>query len=536
MKFRILCALTVSMAIEQAVAQNEARLELFPLNKVHLLESPFQKAQQTDLKYILALNPDRLLAPYLKEAGLAPRAESYPNWESSGLNGHIGGHYLSALSLMYASTSNPELLKRINYMVDQLEQCQQKNGDGYVGGVPDGKAMWKEVAAGTMTTFNKKWVPWYNLHKLYAGLYDAYTVAGNKKAKSVLVKLSDWALQLTANLSDDQMQKMLAMEHGGMNEVFAEVASITGDKKYLELAKRFSHKAILDPLLKNEVRLNGLHANTQIPKVTGFVKVAEVSGDKSWENAADFFFKTVTEHRSVSIGGNSTREHFHPSNNFSSMVDVREGPETCNSYNMLKLAKELYLSKGSVNYLDYYERTMYNHILSSQHPDGGFVYFTPMRPQHYRVYSVVDKGFWCCVGTGLENHAKYGELIYAHKSNDIYVNLYLPSVLNWKEKGLRLTQNAEIPYSETSKLTLQLSKPSSFSINFRKPEWLKDDVFTIAINGKQQQVTSTANGYVSLKRLWKSGDVITLNLPMETKAEFLQDNSPWVSFVHGPIV
>ncbi len=540
MKVKILCALTAFLLVKQAVAQKEPRLELFPLNKVRLLESPFERAQQTDLKYILALDPDRLLAPFFREAGLPSKAESYPNWERSGLDGHIAGHYLSALSLMYASTSNPELLKRLNYMVDQLAECQQKNGDGYIGGVPGGKAVWKEIAEGKTGGQNlllhKKWVPWYNLHKTYAGLYDAYAIAGNQKAKNLLIKFSDWAIQVTANLSDDDFQKMLGSEHGGMNEVFADVARITGDKKYLELAKRFSHKIILDPLLKHEDKLNRLHANTQIPKVVGFAKVAQVSGDKSWENAADFFYKTVTEHRSVSIGGNSVREHFHPSNNFSSMVDSREGPETCNSYNMLKLAKELYISKGNSNYLDYYERTMYNHILSSQHPNGGFVYFTSMRPQHYRVYSTVDKGMWCCVGTGLENHAKYGELIYAHKSNDIYVNLYLPSVLSWKEKGLTLTQNTEIPYKETSKLTLQLSKPGSFSINFRKPAWLKDNTFTIAINGKQQQVTTTANGYVSLKRLWKSGDIITLNLPMETKTEFLPDNSPWVSFIHGPIV
>lgn len=540
MKFKILCAFTLSLACLEGWAQKATKLELFPLTNVRLLASPFQKAQQTDLKYILALNPDRLLEPYLKEAGISTNVESYPNWENTGLDGHIGGHYLSALSLMYASTSHPELLKRINYMVDQLAICQDKNGDGYVGGIPGGKAAWKEIADGKISaqsfSLNKKWVPWYNIHKIYAGLFDAYAIAGNQKAKKVLVKLCDWAIQLTKNLSDDQVQKMLVSEHGGMNEVFANVYGITNDKKYLELAKRFSHKAILDPLLKQQDKLNGIHANTQIPKVIGFAKVAQVSGDKGWEDAADFFYKTVTEHRTVSIGGNSVREHFHPANNFSSMVDSREGPETCNSYNMLKLAKELYLAKGSLNYLDYYERTMYNHILSSQHPDGGFVYFTPMRPQHYRVYSVVDKGFWCCVGSGLENHGKYGELIYAHQSSDVYVNLYVPSVLTWKEKGLTLTQNTEIPYTETSKLSIKLNKPASFAINFRKPKWLKNDTFTISINGKQQQVETTANGYVSLKRFWKSGDVIMLSLPMETKAEFLPDNSPWVSFVHGPIV
>jgi len=528
------------LALQTSYAQQNNKVHLFPLSQVRLMESPFLQAQQTDLKYILALDPDRLLAPYVKEAGLSSKAENYPNWENTGLDGHIGGHYLSALSLMYGSTGNKELLNRINYMVNVLAQCQDKNGDGYLAGVPNGKAIWKDIAQGKINaqsfSLNNKWVPWYNIHKIYAGLYDAYAIAGNQKAKDVLVKLSDWAIKLTANLSDEQVQKMLTAEHGGMNEVFANVAVITGDKKYLELAKRFSHKVILDPLLKQQDKLNGIHANTQIPKVIGFEKIAQVSGDKSWETAADFFFKTVVEHRTVSIGGNSVREHFHPSNDFSSMVDSREGPETCNSYNMQKLAKELYLSKENTSYIDYYERAMYNHILSSQHPNGGFVYFTPMRPQHYRVYSVVDKGFWCCVGSGLENHGKYGELIYAHKNDEVLVNLYVVSVLNWKEKGLVLTQNTSLPYSENSSIAVKLSKPKTFAISLRKPVWIKGDGFQVSVNGKVVEAVADANNYLSVKRLWKNGDVISVNLPMETKAEYLPDNSDWVSFVKGPVV
>lgn len=519
--------------------QNE--LQSFPLSSVHLLESPFKQAQETDMRYILALDPDRLLAPYLREAGLQPKAQSYGNWENTGLDGHIGGHYLTALSLMYASTGNPELLQRLNYMVDQLEACQQKNGNGYLGGVPGGQAMWQEIAKGNIDaetfSLNDKWVPWYNIHKTYAGLRDAYLFAGNEKAKDMLLKFSDWCIDVTANLTDAQVQDMLRSEHGGMNEVFADVAEITGDKKYLELARRFSHRFILDPLLAGKDQLNGLHANTQIPKVIGYQRVAEVSGDKEWSDAAAFFWKEVVGNRTVSIGGNSVREHFHPSNDFSSMVESKEGPETCNTYNMLKLSKQLYLSSSSLDYIDYYERALYNHILSSQHPEkGGFVYFTPMRPRHYRVYSQSDEGFWCCVGSGLENHGKYGELIYAHSDKDVFVNLFIPSSLTWKEHELTLTQTTNFPFEERSEIKLDLKRPQKFTLNVRRPEWIEEGKFKVLVNHKEVKVKPGTSSYVAVERKWRSGDVVSVLLPMHTEVEFLPDSSSWASFVHGPIV
>ncbi|RNI26243.1 glycoside hydrolase family 127 protein [Rufibacter latericius] len=524
-----------------SVFSQKTELKAFPLASVRLLESPFQQAQQTDLRYMLSLNPDRLLAPFQKEAGIQPKAENYGNWENTGLDGHIGGHYLSALALMYASTGNKEVLQRLNYMVDQLEACQQKSGNGYLGSTPGGKQMWQEIKAGKIDagsfSLNKKWVPLYNIHKTYSGLRDAYLFAGNEKAKDMLIKLTDWCLDLTANLTDAQIQDMLRSEHGGMNEVFADVAEITGDQKYLTLAKRFSQTSVLTPLLQGKDQLNGMHANTQIPKVIGYQRVAEVSGDKTWTNAADFFWKTVVNHRTVSIGGNSVSEHFHPANNFSSMIEGKEGPETCNTYNMLKLSKQLYLNSASTSYLDYYERAMYNHILSSQHPErGGFVYFTPMRPRHYRVYSQPQLDFWCCVGSGLENHGKYGELIYAHTDQDLYLNLFLPSELTWKEKGVTLTQSTTFPFEEKSEVKLKLKKAQKFTLFIRKPEWVKEGQFQVKVNGKEISPASTSGGYAGIARKWKSGDVVTVSLPMETKAEYLPDNSPWVSFVHGPIV
>ncbi|WEK20191.1 MAG: glycoside hydrolase family 127 protein [Candidatus Pedobacter colombiensis] len=522
-------------------AQKESKvLESFPLSRVSLLDGPFKQAQQTDMKYILSLSANRLLAPYLKEAGLKPKAEQYGNWENTGLDGHIGGHYLSALAFMYAATGNAELKSRIDYMLDELDKCQISNGDGYLGGIPGGKAMWKQIADGNIKasgfSLNGKWVPLYNIHKIYAGLYDVYAQTGNVKARQMLIRLTDWCVKLVANLSDEQIQTMLKSEHGGLNEVFANVAVITGNKKYLELARRFSDHKILDPLLQSRDALNGLHANTQIPKVIGFIRVAEVSADSAWAKAADFFWQTVVSNRTVAIGGNSVHEHFHPANDFSSMMESREGPETCNSYNMLKLTNHLFLAKASSKYMDYYERTLYNHILSSQHPDGGFVYFTPMRPVHYRVYSQAQESFWCCVGSGLENHGKYGELIYAHTDKDLFVNLYIASALNWKEKGVEMVQRTNFPESENTMLTLKLARSNRFTLHLRYPSWIEKDKMEVYVNGKKQAINKDSNDYVGITRLWNSGDVVKVKLPMHTSTEFLPDKSDWVAFVRGPIV
>jgi DUF1680 family protein len=516
-------------------------LSAFPLSSVQLLNSPFKDAQQTDLHYMLQLDPDRLLAPFLKEAGIPPKKENYGNWENTGLDGHIGGHYLSALSNMYAATGNKEVLRRLNYMVDWLDSCQRKNGHGYVSGVPGGREMWKEISEGKIDagsfSLNGKWVPLYNIHKLFAGLRDAYLIAGNKKARKILIQLSDWFIDLTKNLSDDQIQQMLKSEQGGINEVFADVAAITGESKYLEMARKLSHRAILEPLLKDKDSLNGLHANTQIPKVIGFKRISEINGDTSWARAAAFFWNTVVQHRTVSIGGNSVREHFNPAADFSTMIDDVQGPETCNTYNMLRLTEKLFLSNPESYYLDYYERAVYNHILSSQHPgEGGFVYFTPMRPEHYRVYSQPQQCLWCCVGSGMENHGKYGELIYAHNTNDLYVNLFIASQLRWKEKGLSLVQETHFPYQETSTLRFTIDHPEPLGVHIRYPSWVSEGQMQLTVNGQKIKPVKDENGFVVINRTWKTGDVISLRLPMHAKMEYLPDGSPWASFVYGPIV
>lgn len=517
----------------------ESGAPLFPLTSVRLLKSPFTEAVEANRKYVLALDADRLLAPFRREAGLAPRKPSYENWESGGLDGHTLGHYVSALANMIASgddTRDKELHRRLVYIVDELEACQKASGDGYLGGVPGSKEFWKEVAGGRIEAFNRKWVPWYNLHKTYAGLRDAYLVAGNKKAREVLVRYGDWAGTVVASLSEEQMQRMLGFEFGGMNEVLADIYAITGNPKYLALAKRFNHKAILDPLERKEDRLTGLHANTQIPKVIGFERIAGLTGDPVAENAARYFWGNVTGRRSVAFGGNSVSEHFNDPKNFRGLLEHREGPETCNTYNMLRLTEQLFASKPDAAYADYYERALYNHILGSINPSHpGYVYFTPIRPGHYRVYSEPGQGFWCCVGTGMENPGRYGQFIYAGGKDGVYVNLFVPSEVSVPDRGLTLRQETAFPDEERTRLTLKLKRPKTFALHLRHPGWTTQG-FAVKVNGQAVPVTSSPSSYASINREWKNGDRVEIEIPMQTTVEGLPDGSPWYAILRGPIV
>ena len=513
--------------------------DLFPLRDVRLGAGPFLDAQTTDLNYLMALEPDRLLAPFLREAGLEPKQPSYGNWESSGLDGHMGGHYLSALALMVASTGDAGVRQRLDYVVAELKRAQAANGDGYLGGIPGGRAAWRDIAAGKLHadnfSVNGKWVPWYNLHKTFAGLRDAYRYAGNQDAKAMLVALSDWALRLSSHLSEEQMQSMLRSEHGGMNEVLADVARMTGETKYMDLALKFSHQAILQPLERGEDKLTGLHANTQIPKVIGFQRIGELTGRKEMEQAAQTFWQTVVAHRTVAIGGNSVKEHFHDQNDFGPMVEEVEGPETCNTYNMLRLTAMLFERSDKAAYADYYERALYNHILASQRPgSGGFVYFTPMRPNHYRVYSQVDQAMWCCVGSGIESHAKYGEFIYAHEADTLFVNLFIPSTLEWREKGVRIVQSNNFPDQASTRITVD--GEARFALKIRYPAWVAPGKLAVRVNGKPVGIDAKPGGYARIERAWKRGDRIDVTLPMTTRLEQMPDKSNWYAVLHGPIV
>ena len=532
----IICSLMLAASLKGA-AQLSTQVESFPISSVRLTTSPFKHAEDMDIQYLLGINPDRLLAPYLKEAGLVPKAENYTNWENTGLDGHIGGHYVSALSYMYAATGNMEIKGRLDYMISELQRCQ--DSDGYLSGVVNGRKVWKEIKEGNIRAsgfgLNDGWVPLYNIHKLFAGLRDAYLIGGKSEAKDMLVKLTDWMIRVVENLSEEQMQDMLRSEHGGLNETFADVAAITGDKRYLELAHKFSHQLVLQPLLKKEDKLTGMHANTQIPKVIGYKRIADLEGNQDWSEAARYFWETVVEHRSISIGGNSVREHFHPATDFSSMLTSEQGPETCNTYNMLRLTKMLYQTSADASFMDYYERALYNHILSTINPiQGGFVYFTPMRSGHYRVYSQPQTSFWCCVGSGMENHARYGEMIYGHKDKNLYVNLFIPSTLDWN--GTMIEQQTAFPEEEGTTLVVspEMGK-KAFAMHVRIPKWADKSLVRVTVNGEQQNL-DIKDGYAVVNRTWKKGDKLHIAMPMHLYTIGLPDGSANYSFMYGPVV
>jgi DUF1680 family protein len=523
-----------------ACRQEEKPFEYFPLSQVELLDSPFKHAQQLDLEYILSLDADRLAAPFLREAGLEPKAESYTNWENTGLDGHIGGHYLSALALVSASTGDSRIDDRLTYYLGELKRAQDAVGDGSLGGTPNSKALWDEIASGDIRAaafgLNDRWVPLYNIHKTYAGLRDVWLYTGNPVALDMFVKMVDWMEGVTADLSDAQMQDMLRSEHGGLNEVFADAAAITGEERYLRLAHRFSQQSLLDPLYRHNDRLTGMHANTQIPKVIGYKRIAEVEGNDTLEDVSLFFWNTVTQNRSVVIGGNSTHEHFNPIDDYSTMTSSEQGPESCNTYNMLRLTMKLNATAPDSKFSDYYEKALYNHILSTQNPHtGGLVYFTPMRPAHYKVYSQPQTSMWCCVGSGMESHAKYGEMIYAHKGgSELFVNLFIPSILTWDEAGVTVRQENHFPAEAATHLTIEAKRPKTFTLKIRYPEWTEG--MTVMVNDEEVAVEKGSDGFVAITRRWRSGDRVDVAMPMQLQLVELPDHSAFRAVTYGPVV
>lgn len=507
----------------------------FPLEQVRLLEGPFKHAQDLNLEHLLQYDVDRLLAPYRKEAGLEPKAESYPNW--IGLDGHVGGHYLTAMALYVASTGNEACKHRMDYMVDELAECQRANGNGYVGGVPGSRQLWRQVAAGDPRATHKAWVPWYNLHKTFAGLRDAWLCGGNSKSKDVLIKFADWCDTLLKDFTAEQMEAMMDQEYGGMNEVLADVYEITGDAKYLELAKRFSHRQLLDPMSRGRDSLDNKHANTQVPKAVGFQRIAELGGGQPYEQAARFFWQTVVHNRTLAFGGNSRREHFPAASACMDMIEEREGPESCNTYNMLKLTEGLFRMDPQAAYADYYERALYNHILSTQHPEhGGYVYFTPARPRHYRVYSAPNQGMWCCVGSGMENHGQYGRFIYSHQDDTLFVNLFIASELDWQQKGIRVRQETRFPDEGKTVLTLLTDKPVRLAFKLRHPAWVPAGSLSFKTADRTWVSDSVPASYAVVERLWKNGDRLEITLPMHTRLEGMPNVPEYAAILHGPIL
>lgn len=535
-KLKVLIIVIASIISGNVKAQEKLYPNEFPLSNVTLLPGPFKNAQDLNIKTLLEYDIDRLLEPFLTEAGLPAKGARFANWD--GLAGHVGGHYLTALAINYASTGNAECKSRMDYMLAELKKCQDANSNGYVGGIPGSKALWAEVKAGQFTLFGKAWVPWYNLHKTYAGLRDAWLYGKSELAKSMFLKLCDWGIDVISGLPESQMQTMLDKEFGGMNEVYADAFQMTSDKKYLDAARKFTHKVLFNSMANGVDNLDNKHANTQIPKVIGFARVAQLDhSDANYLKATKFFWETVVHNRSLALGGNSCREHFPSAGSCDDYIILREGPESCNTYNMLKLTEDLFKMDQKVEYVDFYERALYNHILSTQHPEhGGYVYFTPARPNHYRVYSAPDQAMWCCVGSGMENHGKYGQMIYTHNGDDsLFVNLFIPSVLNWNANGTIIKQETNFPYEQSTRLTITQSG-GSFKLLLRHPSWVKPNEFSVTINGEQYQQSSQPGSYLCINRTWKSGDKIELTLPMHASYEQMPNLPQYIALSYGPIL
>jgi hypothetical protein len=508
--------------------------EPFPLSQVRLLDGPFHDAMLRDENYLLSLDTDRLLLNFRVNANLPSTAQPYGGWEDPNceLRGHAVGHYLSACSLMYASTGDARFKERVDKIVAGFAECQialAANGShaGYLSAFP-------ESFIDRVENRRPVWAPWYTLHKIMAGLLDSYQLCGNAQALEVLTNMANWVKFRVDNLPVEKMQASLDTEFGGMNEVLANLYGVTGNADYLNTAEAFNQKKVFDPLALGEDKLNGLHANTQIPKMIGAARQFELTGDQRDADIAKFFWQEVALHRSYVIGGHSDREHFFPTNNFAKHLSA-ETAETCNTYNMLKLTRHIFEWSPDAVTMDFYERALYNDILASQDPEQGmFVYLMSLKPGHFKTYSTPENSFWCCVGTGMENHAKYGDTIYFHGDTSLYVNLFIASELSWPEKNLAIRQETKFPESDTTRLNFKCEKPVQLALKIRWPAWAEK--ISVHVNGKKQKISGAPGSYVSFNREWHDGDAVEIRLPMKLHIEPLPGTTNIVAVLYGPIV
>ncbi len=523
------------------------RATSLPLADVRLAPSPFKNAVDVNLRYLLSLEPDRLLHHFLKGAGLEPRAPVYAGWESDTIAGHTLGHYLSALALIHAQTGEEEPKRRTAYIVDELARAQAKRGDGYVGAlqrkrkdktVVDGQELFAELMRGEINSggfdLNGSWSPLYTVHKLFAGLLDAHQLCGNGKALDVAVQLGGYFEKVFAALDDARLQQVLACEYGGLNESFAELSARTGDRRWLALAERIHDDKVLGPLARREDQLANLHSNTQVPKLVGLARIHELNGKPEPATAARFFWERVTQHHSYVIGGNSDREYFFAPDTISKHI-TEQTCEHCNSYNMLRLTRHLFAWQPDGALFDYYERTHFNHILAQQHPSTGmFTYMTPLMSGAAREFSKPTEDFWCCVGSGMESHSKHGESIFWEGADTLFVNLYIPASASWRSRQAKLSLDTTYPIEGAATLRLdELRKPGRFAVALRVPAWATSAAVTV--NGKTVQ-PMRAGGYAIVSRRWKAGDSVAIQLPVALRVEATRDDPDTIALLRGPLV
>jgi DUF1680 family protein len=511
----------------------------FSLNKVELLDGPFKQATNLNQVSLLNYDPDRLLTRFRIEAGLEPKAEPYGGWEAESLAGHSLGHHLSACALMYQTTKDRRFRERANYIVDELEEIQKANKNGYIGAFTDGKRIFEEeIALGNIKSqgfdLNGIWAPFYTHHKVMAGLRDAYRLLGNEKALEIESRFADWIGSIVLGLTHDQAQNMLHCEFGGVQETLADLYDDTGDNKYLEIASVFHHEEIIDPLARGRDILPGKHGNTQIPKLIASSRIYEITGNEDYRIPAEFFWDRVVNHHSYVTGGHGNYEYFGDPDKLRNRLS--EGTtETCNVYNMLKLSRHLLIWEPRAEVADFYERALFNHILSSQHPESGkVIYNLSLEMGGHKAYQDPE-WFTCCIGTGVETHSKYGGNIYYHNDQELYVSQYIASKLHWKEQGLTLSQETDYPEEQATHLTFSMDKPAKFTFYIRYPVWADKD-FEIDINGKKQKIKAEPGSFIPISRLWKDGDRVDVQLPFSLRTESMPDDDDRIAIFYGPLV
>lgn len=526
--------------IAVVVAAAPLKAEPFPLGRVKLLDGPFARANQATARYLLTVDPDRLLHSFRKHSGLEPKAPMYGGWENMGLAGHSLGHYLSACAMEFAVSGDKRFKEKVDYIISEFVACQKSRPDGYLGAMPDGDRVWAEVKRGDIRSggfdLNGLWAPWYTHHKVFAGLLDANAYAGNPDALDVAKKFADWAIDTTKDLTPDLWEKMLACEYGGMNESMAELYSRTGDKKYLDLARKFYDKRVLDPLSKGENSLPGKHSNTQIPKIVGLARLFEVTGNAQDLKTARFFWDTVVKHHTYVIGGNSNHEYLGLPDQLNDALSSNTA-ETCNTYNMLRLTRHLFMQDPLNSELfDYYERAHLNHILASQNPENGMVtYFMPLASGSARGYSNPENNWTCCHGSGMENHVKHVDSIYWREKDGVLVNLFIPSTLDWREEGITLRMETKYPDDGHVKVTIIGNAKRPVAIQFRHPSWAKEHI-SANVNGLSSGFSSRPGSVITVVQKWKDGDVIDFQIPMKLRTEAMPDNPKRMALLWGPLV
>jgi DUF1680 family protein len=511
-----------------------------PLTAVRLTGGPLQRAQELDAQYLLSLDADRMLAYYRLRAGLPQKAEPYAGWDGDkrNLTGHIAGHHLSAVSLMWAATGDPRFKQRADYIVAQLKEVQDKHGDGYLSALAGGRECFAKVSRGEIKSsgfdLNGEWAPWYTLHKTFAGLRDAYRHADNKLALETSAKFAAWAEGVVKPLDEAQMQRMLNTEFGGMAEVLADLYADTGDTRWLKLSRRFEHRAVMEPLKQHEDRLSGIHGNTNIPKAIASAARYGYAGDLSDGLAATFFWDRVTAHHTFATGGHGKDEYFRDPDRWGEIVDGRTS-ESCNIYNMLKLTRRLFALRPDVRYAEFHEKALFNHVLASIDPqDGSTCYMVPVGRGARREYADMQRAFTCCVGSGMESHALHGLGVYYESGDTLWLNLYAPSTAEWTAAGVKLEMTTDFPEGEAAALTLRLKAPKPFTLALRRPAWAGEG-FAVAVNGEAVKELPPGPAYVEVKRTWKDGDSVAVKLPKALRLEPTPDNPRRAAILWGPL-